>query len=118
MEADLSIYQQLPGTNMPKLPTWGERSSFSYRGSVKSGTQITFGRGWKTFVSARDYERLLQHFKGKRVRCGTTRTEPPRGSLGEWILENVTNNNIACYVGAILVHENFAVKLGPDILFG
>lgn len=99
------------------MDTWGRKSTFSYTGNVKSGTQITFGKGWKTFVSARDYEMLLKHFKGRRVRCGTIRTGPPRGSLGEWILENVTKNNIACYVGAILVHENYAVKLGPDILF-
>jgi len=99
------------------MDTWGGRSSFHYNGSVKAGTKIIYGKGWEARVTSREYKRLLDHFKARRVRCGTSLTDPPRGSLGEWIMENVTRTNITCYVSAILVHENYAIKLGPDILF-
>ena len=100
-----------------KLPTWGGRSSFSYVGSVETGTRITYGSGFVTNVSAVQYQKLLNHFKGKRVPCGTSRTKPPRGSLGEWLMENVTKTAAASYVGRILVWEGYAIKLGSDIQF-
>ena len=102
---------------MPKLLTWGGRSTFSYAGSVRVGTNITYGSGFTIFISSNDYQRLLDHFKGRRVPCGTSRTNPPRGSLGEWLMGNVTRTAIASYVGAILVHEDFANKVGSDIEF-
>lgn len=102
---------------MKRLETWGGRSSFHYNGSVKAGTKIIYGKGWEARVTSREYKRLLDHFKGRRVPCGTSRTEPPPGSLGEWLMRNVTKTAIASYVGAILVKDNYAVKLGSDILF-
>lgn len=102
---------------MIELPTWGERSTFSYDGSVQRGTKITYGSGWTVFISAGDYRQLLNYFKGKCVPCGTSRTNPPHGSLGEWLMKNVTRTAIASYVGAILVHEGYALKLGSDIRF-
>lgn len=99
------------------IPTWGRRSSFSYAGSVATGTRITFGRGFVINVTAAQYRRLLSHFNGRRVPCGTSRTEPPRGSLGRWLMENVTKTAIASYVGRILVHEGYARKIGSDIQF-
>lgn len=100
-----------------ELPTWGERSSFFYEGSVETGTRITYGSGFVTNISAVQYQRLLNHFNGRRVPCGTSRTEPPRGSLGEWLIENVTTTATASYVGRILVYEGYAIKLGSDIQF-
>jgi hypothetical protein len=44
---------------------------------------IFCGKGWKTFVSAAIYEKLLQHFGKMTVDCGTLRTAPQLGSLGE-----------------------------------
>ena len=102
---------------MPELPTWAGGSSFSYIGSVRKGTKMTYGSGHTMHVSASDYQRLLTHFGGRRVPCGTSRTDRPRDSLGEWLLENVTKTAIASYVGAILVHEGYAVKRGSDIEF-
>ena len=54
------------------------------------------------------YQRLLQDFEGKSVRCGTLRTEQPPGSLGEWLMGNVTRTAITSYVGRILVCEGYA----------
>jgi len=102
---------------MPELLTWGGRSRFSYTGSVCDGTNITYGSGFTIFISADHYQRLLNHFKGRRVPCGTSRTNPPRGSLGEWLMTNITRTAIASYVGAILVHEGYATKVGSDIEF-
>lgn len=102
---------------MPELLTWAGRSSFSYIGSVRKGTKITYGSGYTMHVSASDYRRLLTHFGRRHVPCGTSRTDRPHGSLGKWLLENVTKTAIASYVGAILVHEGYAVKRGSDIEF-
>lgn len=103
---------------MIELPTWGGKSTFSYEGSVQAGTRISYGSsGWTTYVSADHYRKLLNHFRGRRVPCGTPRTNVPRGSLGEWLMENVTKTAIASYVGAILVHEGYAVKQGSCIRF-
>ena len=104
-------------SNMAKLPTWDGRSSFSYTGSVQIGTAITYGSAFHIYVSAEDYQQLLNHFGGRRVRCGTSRTNPPPGSLGDWLIRNITKTAIASYVGAILVHEGYAIKEGPDVLF-
>ena len=93
--------------------TWGGRSHFRYSGSVGTGTEIVFGRGdWKAKVSAEDYIALRRHFLGRTVNIGTSRTEPPSGSLGEWLKENVTQAAIACYVGPILIVEGYAKRVG------
>jgi hypothetical protein len=93
--------------------TWGERSSFEYSGSVETGTEIIFGKGdWKATVTAQDYVALRRYFIGRIVNIGTSRTEPPKGSLGEWIQANVMNAAIACYVGPILIIEGYAKRVG------
>lgn len=94
------------------IKTWGERSSFEYSGSVETGTEIVFGKGWKARVSAKDYIALRHHFIGRIVNIGTSRTAPPEGSLGEWLQVNVKRGAIACYVGPILIIEGFAKRIG------
>ncbi len=78
---------------------------------------IFYGNGRETFVSAATYERMLKHFGGRTVYCGTSRTNPQLDSLGEWIQENVVKRSLASYVGAILVSEGYAVKRGSRIEF-
>ena len=95
---------------MPK--TWGGRSSFEYSGSVETGTEIIFGQGWKARVSAQDYLALRHHFMGRIVPAGTSRTDPPPGSLGAWLQANVTRSAIAVYVAQILVQEGYAKRVG------
>jgi hypothetical protein len=99
------------------LDTWDRRSEFSYKGSVKKGTTILYGSGQSTFVSSSTYDRMLSHFSGRTVDCGTSRTNPQSGSLGEWIQENVIKRSLASYVGAILVSEGYALKKGSRIRF-
>ncbi len=102
---------------LKKLETWGERSSFRYTGSVKEGTGIFYGSKFKIRITANMYEDLLKKFKGRTVDCGTSRTSPPLGSLGEWLKENVSKTAIASYVGAILVNEGYAKKRKSQIEF-
>ena len=97
---------------MKTLPTWAGRSQFKYSGSVSQGTKITFGSGFSVTIKADQYSDLLSHFKGKTVDIGTIFTNPPRGSLGEWLQQNVTKTAIASYIGPILIYEKYAVKIG------
>jgi len=101
-----------------KLETWAGRSTFEYEGSIKTGTRIKFGTNYVVNVSNEDYSRLLTRFKGRSVPIGTSRDNPPKGSVGEWLQNNVTKTAIASYVGAILIHEGYAVKgKGSEIEF-
>ena len=95
---------------MKLLPTWDERKEFKYDGSVATGTAISYGKGSKITMSSEQYSQLLNHFKSKSVNIGTSRTTAPKGSVGEWLQENVTETAIASYVGAILIHEGYATK--------
>jgi hypothetical protein len=102
---------------LKKLNTWGNRSSFEYKGSVKEGTIIFYGSGHSKFLKAAIYKKMLRHFVGRIVYCGTSRTDPQKGSLGEWLKANVSKTALASYVGAILVREGYAVKRGNRIEF-
>ena len=95
---------------MPK--TWGGRSSFDYSGSVETGTEIVYGRGWKVWVSAQEYTALRHHFMRRIVPAGTSRTNPPDDSLGAWLQANVTRTAIAPYVASILILEGYAERVG------
>ena len=99
---------------MPKtLRTWAGRSSFVYDGSVANGTEIRYGRNyrWRLRISHEQYKALLRRFKNHTVDIGTSRTNPPNGSLGEWLQNNVTKTATASYVGSILVHEGYAKRM-------
>ena len=105
---------------MPTLPTWAGKSSFSYVGSVKKGTTITYGRGFHIIISAEQYTALLNHFRGHTVSIGTPRTNPRPGSVGEWLQSNVTRTAVASYVGPILIEEGYAERVeagGSEIRF-
>lgn len=95
---------------MVALATWSGKSRFSYTGSVKNGTRIIYGNNNEIFIRAEDYTKLLEYFKGLSVEIGTSRDNPPRGSMGEWLLQNVTKTAVASYVGPILIEEGFADK--------
>ncbi len=91
------------------LQTWAKRGQFTYTGSVPTGTEIRYGNSSKVTVSDRQYSALLAHFSKKEVSVGTSRTDPPKGSLGQWLRANVTPTAVASYVGPILVREGHAV---------
>lgn len=103
---------------MIELKTWAGRSNFNYKGSVGQGTEIHFGNGHIINISAGQYKHLLKVFAGKVTNIGTSRTSPPDGSVGEWLVNNVSRVATASYVGAILIYEGYAEKIGgPDIKF-
>jgi len=93
---------------MTQLPTWRGRSEFSYQGSVRGGTEILYGKNGRAFVTAQQYEDLLQEFLGRTVPLGTHGWKAPPGSIGNWLCTHVTSSAIACYVGPILLHEGYA----------
>jgi len=95
---------------MPTLQTWGGRSRFSYTGSVKTGTKIAYGSGYPIPVTADEYAKLLEHFRGRTVNIGTSRTAAPEGSVGKWLQCHVTQTAVASYVGPILIAEGYAEK--------
>jgi len=97
---------------MKTFKTWAGRSTFSYVGSVKRGTRIIYGKGFCSSISASQYTELLHHFRGRRVDIGTSRTDPPRSSVGEWLQLNVIRTALASYVGPILITEGYADRVG------
>ena len=94
---------------MTILKTRARDAPFSYEKTADGDVHIEYGRGRKVPVSAQDFQRLIGHFRGKQVPLGTSRTNPPPGSIGEWLQENVTGTAIASYIGPILVHEGYAI---------
>ncbi len=97
-----------------KLRTWRPENNiiFSYIGSITQGTTITYGAGRQFTISKHQYKALLDHFQGQTVNIGTSRDNPPPGSVGEWLQLNVTKTAIASYVGPILIDEGYAEHPG------
>ena len=94
------------------LNTWAGRSKFKYSGSVRDGTTIIYGEGHIIKISSEQYRTLINQFQGLTVQAGTSRTDPPRGSVGKWLQENVTRTAIASYVCPILINERYAERSG------
>ena len=93
------------------IPTWSGKKRFDYQGSVKTGTVIWYGASRNRIsIEASQYARLLKHFGGQEVLVGTDHVNPPLGSLGEWLMENVKKTASASYVAPILVQEEYAVR--------
>ena len=101
-----------------ELKTWGGSSTFSYQGSVATGTEITYGKSNAVVkITKEQFEQLLTAFGGKSVKAGTSRDMAPAGSLGHWLQQNLTPTATASYVGPILVEEGYAEKEGSMIIF-
>ena len=98
------------------LKTWGGKKLFSYEGSVKEGTAIYYGEGRKMEFQAEIYSTLLKKFCGKEVPIGTSRTDPPKGSLGEWVRDYIGGPAAMSYVGAILIAEGYATRVRPGYI--
>jgi hypothetical protein len=94
---------------MPIL-TWGGRSTFDYNGCVETGTEILFGANENQTISTQQWQNLRQQFIGRVVEIGTSRDNPPQGSMGEWFYANILNQALMSYVGVILVREYYAVR--------
>ncbi|MBI4317164.1 MAG: hypothetical protein HY675_01630 [Chloroflexi bacterium] len=96
------------------LPTWDGRAKFQYEGSVHQGTTVYVGRNFKHkfTIKGNDYASMLAQFSGQEVSIGTSFSNPPKGSLGEW-LKGKHSRCGTSYVGPILISEGFAER-GAD----
>ncbi len=99
-----------------KLLTWAGRSRFEYSGSVKLGTDIYFGKAFRyhEFISTEKYQMLLDYFRGRTVSIGTSKTIPPNGSVGMWLMANVSRRALASYVGPILLDEEYTKRIDGE----
>ena len=99
---------------MPSLTTWAGRSTFKYSHSVKDKITIEYGHEYKfkIHVTQDQYNALINHFHGRTVQVGTSRTNPPKGIIGEWLQENVTKTAISSYVCPIFIDEGYAERAG------
>jgi hypothetical protein len=93
------------------LKTWAGNAEFNYFGSVAEGTVIPLYGNNRVFISASHYESLLNRFRGCTVDLGTS-FNPTGGSIGEWLRSNVTKTKIASQIGAILIAEGYAERIG------
>ncbi|MCL4552490.1 MAG: hypothetical protein M1305_02895, partial [Candidatus Marsarchaeota archaeon] len=101
------------------LPTWAGRKQFQYEGSVREGTTIYFGSNsrYACTVTASEYAGMLAMFNGQEVSIGTSRTDPPNGSLGKWLTEEYKLYAMTSYIGPILIREGFAERGSkPDLI--
>jgi hypothetical protein len=57
--------------------------------------------------------KLIETFKGRTVLIGSSRTNPPKDSLGEWLIKNITKQAIASYIVPILIEEDHATPIIP-----
>ncbi len=98
-------------TRIKTLHTWAGNAEFNYYGSVAAGTIIPIYGYQRVLISASHYESLLDHFRGCTVDLGAS-FKPSGGSIGDWLKSNVTRTKIAAQVGAILVAEGYAERVG------
>lgn len=98
-------------SNTIEIDTWGGKAKFKYEGSVKGGTKMYFGKSSSAEVTSEQYQKLLNEFKGKTVNVASSFTSSPaKGTLEEWLQNNVTKVSISTYVAAILKNESYAVR--------
>jgi hypothetical protein len=93
------------------LLTWTGYAEFNYSGSVTEGTTISLYGHQRVIISASHYESLLDRFRGCTVDVGAS-MKPSGGSIGEWLRSHVTKTIIAPRVGAILIAEGYAERVG------
>jgi excisionase family DNA binding protein len=99
-----------------KCPTFGGQSTFTYLGSVLTGTTIWPSKkaNYKMQFDAGQWASLLESFRGKEVRAGLNFSQPEEGSFGDWIKRNWhTKMGPAAYVGGILIAEGYAARPRP-----
>lgn len=88
-------------------------AEFGYSGSVSNGTEIALYGAIQVIISASNYESMLEHFRSCTVDLGTS-FKPPGGSVGIWLVSNLTRTKIASHVGAILIAEGYAERVGKS----
>lgn len=90
------------------------KKTFKYKYISNGDKEIFFGRSSAPVkLSDEQYTRLLDTFKGRTVTIGTSRTNPPKDSLGEWLMDNITKTAIAAYIVPIPLLEGDASLVMP-----
>jgi hypothetical protein len=105
---------------MPALRTLARGSLFHYDGTFTDGFSIHMGRGHRAVVTANTLEQLIAHFSRQPhpVPIGASRTQPPEGSLGAWLIAHRSGaSQVASYLAAILVQEGHAALAGGKLVF-
>lgn len=85
---------------MVTLKTATGGAEFDCEGGVDSGIRLRYGKAAKqeSFVRPMLIEALLNEFRGRgHVVVGTHFSDPPLGSIGDW-LKNNFGQNFACYL--------------------
>ena len=96
-----------------KVKTWHDGSTFTYDGCVLTDTVIKYGKNVKNrpiTITTQQYAALRKAFLGQVAKVGTSRTQPPAGSIGAWLQKNLTPIAIASYIVPILLREGYAVQ--------
>lgn len=103
---------------MKELRTLSQGAPFQYEREA-SWIKIYYGSECKqkARISIKQFESLLEEFQGQSLPLTTTRNTTSNHSIGTWLKINVTKTAIASYIGAILIAENHATKIGSLIKF-
>jgi hypothetical protein len=98
--------------------TWGGRSEFRYRGSVSTGTLISWKdkstrTGWCTqpcLLKNEEYRGMLAHFSDQAAEVGDYR-HPRAGSVEDWMSQTYGQWGLNSYWSMILIEEGYAQRV-------
>jgi hypothetical protein len=95
-----------------ELPTWPGKKRLRYTGSILTGVTVQCGTGFAHAYSLNEFQlkEVLTRFSGREVKVGTHRTNPPDGSIGDWIRIQHKLGGFMSYLGPILIEEGFAQR--------
>jgi len=102
-----------------RLPTWTGSSAFEYEQVADGSITFYYGKdfAYKVHISEEKFRQLLSNFAGRGdVPMGTSKTNPPKSSVGYWLQQNVTKTAIASYVGPLLIAFGYAQRGGRSDL--
>jgi hypothetical protein len=99
------------GTAIP-LRTLARGISFTAYPTA-SGYWLQFGNDNSGFfVPLTTLQTIALDFKDQKVAIGASRTSPPAGSLGEYLLENLSGTALASYVAPLIIYLGLAKGVG------
>lgn len=100
---------------MFEMETLRFKKPFKYKQHPNGDKEIFFGENasYKANLSKEQYTKIIDTFKGRTVQIGAIRTNPPKGSLGEWLKNNGKKQGITSYIVPILIKEGYATPNMP-----
>lgn len=114
-EVHLEEVSEIMDETIHAMKTIVKKKSFTYKSLSNEDKEIIFGTS-KMLVKLRNelYMNLLDTFKGQTVTIGVSITNPPEGSIGEWLMNHITKTAIASYIVPILLLEGYASLVNPN----